>query len=77
MADGIGWLATAVVVSSYFFRQPATLRRIQSVGALTWLVYGVLIHEPPVVVANVIVAGTALWSSFRRPGAGGEARYRK
>lgn len=66
MVDGIGWLATAIFVSSYFFRQPATLRRIQGVGALTWLVYGVLIHALPVVVANVIVAGTAFWSSFRR-----------
>lgn len=68
MVDGVGWLATAIIASSYFFRQPATLRRIQSVGAVTWLVYGVLIHALPVIVANAIVAATALWSSFRRSG---------
>ncbi len=66
MADWIGWLATAVVASSYFFRRPVTLRRIQAVGALAWLAYGALIHAPPVVVANVIVAATAIWSSFTR-----------
>lgn len=66
MVDAIGWLATAIVASSYFFRRPATLRRIQSVGALTWLVYGVLIHALPVIVANVIVAAAAIWSSFTR-----------
>ena len=67
MFDWIGWLATAVFVGSYFFRQPATLRRVQCLGAVLWLVYGALIHALPVVVANVIVASVALWSSFARP----------
>jgi hypothetical protein len=32
----------------------------------------VLIHAPPVIVANALVAGTAIWSSFlRRRQAGG------
>lgn len=66
MADWIGWLATAMVVSSYFFRKQVTLRRIQAVAALTWLAYGVLIEAPPVIGANVIVFATALWSSFTR-----------
>jgi hypothetical protein len=67
MADWIGWLATAIVTSSYFFRRQATLRRIQGVGAVTWLAYGALIHALPVVVANAIVAGAAIWSSFVGP----------
>jgi uncharacterized protein with PQ loop repeat len=67
MADSIGWLATAIFVSSYFCKRPATLRRVQAAGALMWLTYGVLIHALPVVVANVIVASVAIWSSFARP----------
>jgi len=67
MADWVGWLATAIFLTSYFFKRPVTLRRIQGVGALAWLVYGVLIHAPPVIVANALVAGTAIWSSFLRP----------
>jgi len=66
MLDWIGWLATALFVSSYFCRQQATLRRVQGLAALLWMVYGVLIHALPVVVANVIVAGVAVWSSFGR-----------
>ena len=66
MFDWIGWLATLVIVSSYFCRQPATLRRVQGVAALMWLVYGAFIHSLPVVVANVIVASAAFWSSFTR-----------
>jgi len=64
MLDWIGWLATALFVSSYFCRQQATLRRVQGLAALLWMFYGVLIHALPVVVANVIVAGVAVWSSF-------------
>ncbi|PYP00593.1 MAG: hypothetical protein DMD61_03640 [Gemmatimonadetes bacterium] len=62
--DWIGWFATAVFASSYCCRQPATMRRVQGFAALAWAVYGALIHALPVVVANVIVAAAAVWSSF-------------
>ena len=67
MVDWIGYAATALFVSSYWFRQPAALRRIQGLAAVVWAVYGFLIHAPPIVVANVIVAGAAIWSSLGRP----------
>jgi hypothetical protein len=60
----IGWLATAVFASSYLFRQPLLLRRIQAGAALLWVIYGVAIDALPVVVANLIVAAAALYSSF-------------
>ena len=59
----IGWLATAVFASSYFFRQPLTLRRIQAAAALLWVMYGIAIDAVPVVVAKLIVAAAALYSS--------------
>ena len=67
MTDALGWVATAIVVGSYFFRDPAILRRIQALGAVLWLGYGAIIHSPPVIVANLVVAGVALWSSLRAP----------
>jgi len=36
-------------------------------AALIWVAYGALIHALPVIVANVIVSGIAIWSSFGRP----------
>jgi len=66
MLDSIGWLATAVFVSSYFTKRPEILRRIQGVAAVMWAVYGTLIHAVPVIVANVIVASVAIASSFRQ-----------
>ena len=65
MQDAIGWTATAVFALSYFFDKPATLRRIQALAAGLWLLYGILMKAPPVIVANVIVAVLALASSWR------------
>jgi len=60
----IGWLATAVFASSYLFSKAATLRKIQAAAACLWIIYGVTIGAVPVIVANVIVAGAALYSNF-------------
>jgi hypothetical protein len=65
LIDGLGWLATAVFVSSYFCTSQAALRRVQAIGAGLWLGYGVLLHAVPVVAANLIVAAVALYSSRR------------
>jgi len=64
VAEWIGWLATAVAVCSYVFKEPVTLRRIQGTSALLWLTYGVMIHSRPVIAANVFVAGAALGSTL-------------
>ncbi len=74
----IGWTATAVFSSSYFFKQAATLRRIQAAAASLWMLYGVLIHSAPVVVANLIVGVAAIYTSLRvalakKPGDAGGA----
>ena len=66
MVDSIGWLATGVFLTSYFAKQSTTLRRIQGLAACLWVVYGILIHASPIIVANVLVAGVAIASSFRR-----------
>ena len=66
MLNAIGWVATAVFAASYFFRRPATLRKIQAGAACLWIVYGLLLGALPVVAANVIVAVAALWSSRKR-----------
>jgi hypothetical protein len=65
MLESIGWLATAVFAASYFCKEPVLLRRLQALAALLWIAYGVLIQSAPVIVANVIVCGLALWSSMQ------------
>jgi hypothetical protein len=64
MLDAIGWVATAIFATSYFFRRQAALRRIQAVAACLWVAYGLAIGAAPVVVANLIVAVAAIGSSL-------------
>jgi hypothetical protein len=66
MSAAIGWIATALFASSYLFKRQAALRKAQALGAGVWVVYGVVIHALPVVVANVATAGMALWSLYGR-----------
>jgi Bacterial inner membrane protein len=66
--DGLGWAATAVFAASYFFKEPAKLRLTQALAAMLWIVYGLLIHSLPVVVANLIVSSLALYSAWRGGG---------
>ena len=62
MNEYLGWIATAVFVSSYFFKRPALLRAAQMAGAVLWILYGVLIDALPVVVANGLVFSAAAWT---------------
>lgn len=63
LTDWVGWLATAVFVLSYRFRDQRTLRWVQALAAVLWVGYGLARHAMPVVVANLLVAGMALYSS--------------
>jgi hypothetical protein len=63
--DALGWAATAVFVASYFFAKPHVLRRAQMVGAVMWVVYGLLMRAAPVVAANVLVLAAAAWTARR------------
>lgn len=62
----IGWVATAVFATSYFVPRVSMLTKIQAAAACLWIVYGIRIGAFPVIAANVIVAGAALFSSFRK-----------
>jgi hypothetical protein len=65
MSEYLGWIATAVFVSSYFFKRPALLRAAQMAGATLWIVYGLTIGAVPVVVANGLVFAAAAWTLLR------------
>ena len=64
VVDYLGWAATAVFVSSYFMRANV-ITRVQMIGALMWVAYGVLKQAPPVVAANLLVFGAAAWTARR------------
>ena len=69
-AEWIGWVATAVFVGSYLCTRAEALRKVQMVGAVLWIGYGVMMQAAPVITANVLVLGAAAWASRRRAAAG-------
>jgi len=68
LIEYLGWLATAVFVGSYLCKGSAALKRVQMIGALMWVVYGLLIGATPVVAANLLVFSAAGWTLVRREG---------
>lgn len=62
MVDSLGWVATAAFVGSYFCTNPAALRRLQMIGAVMWMAYGLVMHAAPVFVANLLVLCAAAWT---------------
>ena len=62
LIPALGWTATIVFAASYFFDRPATLRTIQMIGALLWVIYGGLIGAPPVMAANALIVAAAAWT---------------
>lgn len=67
VGDYLGWAATVVFVGSYFCRRVEVLRVVQMVGALMWVIYGLLMQAPPVVAANLLVIAAAAWTAMQPP----------
>jgi hypothetical protein len=65
MLEWLGWTATAVFTASYVCKDAASLRRVQMLGAVLWVVYGLSLQARPVVAANLLVLGGAAAASWR------------
>ena len=63
--DGIGYFATSLFTLSYVFKKPRALFSLQLAAASTWLLFGILVQQKAVIVANVLVAAGALTSLIR------------
>jgi hypothetical protein len=72
-SDWLGWIATAIFAGSYLCKSQTALRRTQGFAAMVWAAYGAIIHATPILVANLLVAGMAVYSSFPAPKRGGTA----
>jgi surface polysaccharide O-acyltransferase-like enzyme len=66
MPEWLGWVATAVFTTSYFCKHAETLRWVQMLGALLWVVYGLASHARPVVAANLLVFTAAAVTTWRQ-----------
>ena len=64
----VGYLASALVVTSLAMTSVVRLRMISLAGSLTFVVYGVLIDSIPIGVANASIAVLNIWFLSRELG---------
>ena len=57
----VGYMASALVVTSLAMTSVVRLRTISLAGSLTFVVYGVLIESIPIAVANASIALLNIW----------------
>ncbi len=57
----IGYLASALVVVSLAMTSVVRLRILSLAGSTTFVVYGVLIESPPIIVTNASIAAINVW----------------
>jgi hypothetical protein len=65
MFEWLGWAATAVFTTSYFCK-PSALKRVQMLGAVLWIAYGVATRARPIVGANLLLLAAAVATTWRR-----------
>ena len=57
----IGWVAMCITISSFFFQEMKTLRIVNLIGCLIWMVYGTAIVSTPIVITNVAIGLSHLY----------------
>lgn len=63
----LGYLAVAVTLSSFAVKDMLRLRILNGLGALLWVVYGLLLGSNPVVLTNAcIIVLHGYWFLKRR-----------
>ena len=64
----VGYLASALVVTSLAMASVVRLRTISLAGSITFVVYGVLIESVPIMITNVSIAVINTWFLARELG---------
>lgn len=60
--ETLGWIAMVVTISSFAFTNMRILRGINILGCALWIIYGVLISSPQIIVTNLaIVSIHGVW----------------
>ncbi len=62
LTDFVGYLASAVLMISFLMKNIHTLRIINSIGALLFVVYGILLATSwPIIITNTFILGVNVY----------------
>jgi len=68
MIEAVGYLGSALVITSLLMTRILRLRVISLMGSIAFLIYGLLIGSVPIIITNVVIMGiniTFLWRATR------------
>jgi len=64
----VGYLATAVLVSSFAINDFFLFRIVNSIGCFLFIVYGILKKATPVTITNLIIVALNMYYIFKGTG---------
>ncbi|HEY9184389.1 MAG TPA: uroporphyrinogen decarboxylase [Salegentibacter sp.] len=64
LTEWIGYIASFFVAISFFMKNIITLRIVNTIGCIAFIVYGVLINSWPVIATNAIIVGVNFYYLF-------------
>ena len=60
----IGFIATVLTIVSFTFKDILTVRVVNTIGSIVWLIYGFYTKDHPVILVNISVIAIQLWALF-------------
>ena len=57
MIQAIGYIATFITGLSFMMKDLKTLRLVNGLGCLVWIIYGVLLNSTPIIITNIGIFG--------------------
>ncbi len=62
----VGLVATGIVVLSFCFRSEVSLRKVNILGSLFFISYGILISSVSIIVLNILLALINIYRLIRK-----------
>ena len=64
----LGYIATIGTILSFSFKEQKTLRLINSIACILWIIYGIGINELPIILVNsIVLILNAVWFYDNKP----------
>lgn len=61
MIELLGMIGSVVILVSFMFKKEKTIRTVNGIGSLIYIVYGTLIKAPSVIVLNIAMVLVQLY----------------
>jgi Bacterial inner membrane protein len=65
LVEIIGYIASLIVIISLVMKSVLRLRIISFVGAVLWLIYGVMLNAPPIYITNGIIIAINIYFLYQ------------